>query len=142
MTLIKRFKIPVMIGASLFTTSISFADNNDFPKGELAAMLTGQSITCEVKGGYVNGTATWIFTSIENNKLKGELDFHAMPGCSTNDLKGKLKKNRVKFFGNVKPNLCWGSISGYLDFFKGSDGNLEAEGFFRTTGPTKGSIKC
>ena len=142
MPLISKFKISCLICVTLFSTSVLTADNNDFSDGELANLLIGQSITCNVKGTS-NGEATWIFGSINNNKIKGKLDFKALPGCSSDDLSGKIKNNRVQFFGVTSSSRCWGTIKGYLDFSKGPDGNLRAKGNYKTPiGNFKGSIQC
>ena len=90
---------------------------------------------------YGEGIGVYQFNSVNLNKVKGSVKVPRLPVCDSNSLKGKLKKNRLKY--RAPNGTPCREVNGFLEFNYNDADDVEATGSYGIGGTHKrGSYVC
>ena len=121
---------------ALSNEKINFSDPNTVEQ-----LISGKTWDCKMIDAYGESTGELTFKTVKGNKVKGSIKVPHLPVCDSDRLKGKLKKNKLKY---MAPNgTPCREVNGYLDFFTTDAGDIEATGTYGVGGTHKrGSYVC
>ena len=139
-TIYFRFVSLSIIGS--LVTTISVATELDLSDEKTAKdLLLNKKLHCQMDEQNYHGPEIIKVVKIQGNKFTGFSDFWCWRKGTT--YKGTLKKNSLKW-SQQEHSGCY-CRSGNLNFFKGNDGNLKAEGNYGVgcgSNTFQGTIKC
>jgi hypothetical protein len=120
-----------------YAEDISFTD-----EATIKEILFEKSLKCTMKELNYNGPEVIKIKKISGKKIVGVSNLW----CHQKETRytGKLKKNRMKWQQQDHAAPCY-CRSGSLDFFRGDDGQVQAEGKYRVgcgATPVGGTIQC
>jgi len=117
-------------------------DEVDFSDPEtVEQLITGKTWHCKMVDAYGESTGIYTFKSVSGKKVKGSVRVPHLPVCDSDILKGKLKKNKLKY---MAPNgTPCREVNGNFEFNITESGEVEAKGTYGIGGTHKrGSYVC
>jgi len=123
------------------TTLLSKQEVNFSDAATVEKLITGKSWNCKMVDAYGESIAIYKFNEVNRNKVKGSVKVPHLPVCDSDVLKGKLKKNRLKY---MAPNgTPCREVNGFFVFSYNDSGKVEATGSYGIGGTHKrGSYVC
>ena len=101
----------------------------DFSNEETAKeILLGKTWTCQMIDTHGEGPGMWTFSSVQGNKVKGNIVIPQYKTCNSDMLKGKLKKDVLTYHANSMAQCV--SVDGMLKFFRDDNGLVKAKGTY------------
>ena len=132
--------ITLLVG--LLITNLSVAEEISFSDEELAKeVLPSKTWICLMDDDQFGEFETrWTFTHIKGNKVKAKILFDEYKACNTDSMKGKLKKNVLKFNQGYSGS-CY-SFVGTLKFFRDESNQIKAKGNYRIWQYSSSQLQC
>ena len=120
--------IPSNVSSS---SPIDFSDSNT-----VNTLILNKTWACKMVDNYGESVGVWKFKSVKGNKVKGSIEVPHLPICNTDTLKGKLKKNILKYNASIN-NSCR-EVNGVLAFTYDENNQAKATGKYKIGGTHKG----
>lgn len=120
--------LPVWVFAS---QPIDFSDAKTVEE-----LILNKSWACEMIDNYGESVGAWKFNSVSRNKVKGSVEVPHLPICNSDILKGKLKKNILKY--NAPNGTPCREVKGVLKFEYDENNEAKATGTYKIGGTHKG----
>lgn len=121
---------------ALSQDEINFSDSDT-----VAELIAGKTWRCKMVDAYGESTGEYTFKSVNGNKVKGTLKVPHIPVCDSDVLKGKLKKNRLKY--RAPNGTACREVNGMFEFDYNQTGEIEATGSYSIGGTHKrGTYVC
>ncbi len=120
--------IPAIVFSS---TPIDFSNTSTVNE-----LILNKTWACEMVDNYGESVGVWKFRSVKGNKVKGSVEVPHLPICNSDTLKGKLKKNILKYNAPIN-NSCRG-VNGTLMFDYDENNQVKAIGKYKIGGTHKG----
>ena len=133
---------PLMMFALVYPFITQAQEKSDFSDSEtVEKLISGKTWHCKMVDAYGESTGIYTFKSVNGKKVKGSVKVPHLPVCDSDALKGKLKKNKMKY---MAPNLTpCREVNGNFEFNVTESGEVEAIGTYGIGGTHKrGSYKC
>ncbi len=113
------------------STPIDFSDINTVNE-----LILNKIWSCKMVDNYGESVGVWKFKSVKGNKVRGSIEVPHLPICNTDTLKGKLKKNILKYNASIN-NSCR-EVNGVLKFDYDDNNQVKATGKYKIGGTHKG----
>ena len=139
---VQRLVVLIVVGLFVYPIAVFSNQEIDFSnETTVAELIAGKTWRCKMVDAYGESTGEYTFKSVNGNKVKGTLKVPHIPVCDSDVLKGKLKKNRLKY--RAPNGTACREVNGMFEFEYNQTGEIEATGSYSIGGTHKrGTYVC